>query len=139
MISTEAVVYVKVVDRKEDDETKHLCLFEIRTSLDFFDAFLDYRPPSGNDHIVKRSIIQLARLGASIGTDLTCLEQWEERGGHGGNVCADTFRIHVSEAVDQLIVQIREFVQIWVAAELELSFEITVSASEKDGKQKGTR
>lgn len=51
----------------------------------------------------------------------------------------DTFTVHVSEAVGQLIGQFCEFLQIWEAKELELPSEITLCPLLKKSKRKAQR
>lgn len=50
-------------------------MFSIYVSIDIVHVFLDYRPYSGNDDIGEKSIIEIARLDALVGTVLACLEQ----------------------------------------------------------------
>lgn len=51
MMSTEAVVRKTVLNGEEKDEEEHEWLFENSIYVDIFNAFIDYRPPSGNGDI----------------------------------------------------------------------------------------
>lgn len=87
-------------------------MFGNKISVDIYVAFLDYRPLSDNDYIVKCGITSLTCLDASVATVLTCLEQMEKYGAYRQYVYAHTFTSHVSKSVSQFIEQIRTFVQI---------------------------
>lgn len=67
-MSTEAVVRETVVDGEKGDIEKRSCLSENSISVDIFYNFLYFRPFSGSDDIVQRSIMILVRLDSWIAT-----------------------------------------------------------------------
>lgn len=67
----------------------------------------------------------LIQLEAWVATVLTCLEQRVKRGGHRQKLYAATLKSYESEAVGQLTIQVRRFLQISKLEELKLSSEVT--------------
>lgn len=135
-MSRKTVVDRTVADEEEGDKENVARLFENSIAVNILYACLDYRPLIGKDAIVERSIMQLARFDALVGTVPKCSEQRARSRGCTQNVYVDTFTSQAREVTKQNIGQVRRSVQIQNPEKLGLPSRIMKNISKRDRKQK---
>lgn len=75
VVRTEPVVGKAGVDKEENEDEEHQCIFGINEFVYIYHSFLVYRLLHGNEYIGDRGIMQHACLYAYEVIVLACLEQ----------------------------------------------------------------
>lgn len=112
MISTAAVQDRTVLAGEEDGEDKRQYLFDNSISVDIFYSSSDYRPLRENDETVERSVMLTASHHDGVQTVLKSLKEWKKPGGFEQKVYMNILTSPVREVVNQLVRQVRRFVQL---------------------------
>lgn len=134
--SNQLYITEEVPDQMKDEEVMHpltepaeeenrfsvesFSLFRVESRMQVLRKFIGYDVDCGNDGAVDSTILGIARLDAWMVTVIKLLKDSDNKGGARQKEYANTYNKHLRLATQQLIGEIRCFVQYWCPEELQV-------------------